>query len=184
MPFIQLAHCTHQACVLPLCHQINKSCELKMVSFIWCVCADRLHSEKMWLLLFTIFIYSLHMQGGSVGFPDNLGCGRCWLNSEFHKNSCAKKNLKLPEGLLAFTYITFRLRVCGMIDLCLLSFILFSEGKIAHSEDLFALFSTPDCSNALCFALPVQLHWSGIYSGDIAVFVCFCAWNRIQLHLL
>lgn len=162
MPFIQLAHCTHQACVLPLCHQINKSCELKMVSFIWCVCADRLHSEKMWLLLFTIFIYSLHMQGGSVGFPDNLGCGRCWLNSEFHKNLCAKKNLQLPEGLLAFTYITFRLRVCGMINLCLLSFILFSKGKIAHSEDLFALFSYTwlfECT-LFCITSSVALKWN------------------------
>lgn len=73
MPFIQLAHCTQQSYVLPLCHQIIKSCELKMVPFIWCVCADRPYSEETWLLLFTILIYSLHMREGSAGPPDKLG---------------------------------------------------------------------------------------------------------------
>lgn len=73
MPFIQLAHCTQQSCVLSLCHQIIKSCELKTVPFIWCVCADRPCSEEMWFLLFAILIYSLHTRGGCAGPPDKLG---------------------------------------------------------------------------------------------------------------
>lgn len=87
MPFIQLAHCTQQSCVLPLCHQIIRSCELKMVPFIWCVCADRPCSEEMGLLLFTILIlFIIHEGRVSAGPPDKLG-SFMWgmrIDREFH----------------------------------------------------------------------------------------------------
>lgn len=162
MPFIQLAHCTHQPCVLPLCHQINKSCELKMVSFIWCVCADRLLSEEMWLLLFTIFIYSLDMRGGSAGLPDKLGslmwgAGR---TQNFTKICALKKSNSQNDFLSSST--TFRLSAHGMINLCLLSFILFSKGKVAHSEGLFPLFSYIQVVQCTLFRVTssIPLNWN------------------------
>lgn len=139
-----------------------------------CLCRQTSLRKNVASAVHNIYLFITHA-GGSVGFPDNLGCGRCWLNSKFRKNLCAKKNLKLPEGLLAFTYITFRLRVCGMINLCLLSFILFSKGKIAHSEDLFALFSYTwlvQCT-LFCITSSVALKWN-LFRRYSCVHVLLC----------
>lgn len=57
---------------------------------------------------------------------------------------------------------TFCLRAHGMINLCLLLFILFSKGKVARSEVLFPLFSyiqMVQCT-LVCITTSIPLTWN------------------------
>jgi len=57
----------------------------------------------------------------------------------FTKICVLKKSNSQNDFLYSST--TFHPRAHGMINFCLLSFILFSKGKVAQSEELLPLFS-------------------------------------------
>lgn len=76
----------------------------------------------------------------------------------FTKMSVLKKSDSQNDGWSSST--TSRLRAREIINLCLLSFILFSKGTVAHSEDpsSFSYIQVDQCT-LVCVTSLIPLNW-------------------------